>query len=886
MSKTLVLSASEKTGDAAKEEELENNVINFYYNKNDNAYLYEVEYYGQNLGDDNYELIQSENIEVPIADDPETKEVESTTVALSDIYNRHYAQIFAVNGFTRVAGATKQVVTNSDGTSVTTDLSDNDSFTVTSDKKTTIRVYFNRKTYSYTYRYVDYHAERKYLDTDESQREGMWDGVMETHNSASNERVEKEVTIPAPSELTYDSKPYIRVSENDVVLTIAPDENNPDVNVINVYYKKFNERELQYKLVCKDSQYNELDYDNTKNPPQPLYGGLSSTAQTVDTYSEIQNVNFYDFNDAIDPTLDESLPLTDRYLHNHRYNFLGWYDNPEGTGTPLSADAELTPAEMVGDTEELPARNSTYYAVVEQVMVHANFEFRTVEQELPIGGDSGETEEDRQAAEIVRNAPIDTDGSKTGKYFNFTAPSNYKSGAPTPWERSAGYNLTVEPKDDRVYKYEFAEWWEEDLTPGENYGKLIRKKNWNSDGEWSPTVLQQVLDRQGDKHIIAVYKRRTVNEMPYTIKYRFKTRTNGVKDFVVKGTLNADQLNEQHTDACINNSGCFELTDEFIMSKAPFESNHGETLLWKDTNIEKTSAKGNASAEKESERADRIITTVTAEQTVKTVHVNYRLNDSDAYTPIQTTIGANRNTDEKLAALDLRGNDSFKYWAIRKSEGGEVIAKCYDSWFTFCIFDNYYVSPVFDDTNSSVDDTEIVLTHLDYSRNRWTDEDGNLLPNGSTDWLFTDFEIAFGGDDYKLQNNSNYTAGIVFEYCAKEYEGDKDYPSNEANLKEAIKNKSTVYYYDGIKRRSISVNNIPNLSLTNKNRVQYAKPFYNNYTESEGIKTYKNRNYVLKATAYLIDNDDVILSNSVYICMKDIGSLDNALGNMKVITTD
>lgn len=1018
MSKSLVLSASELTGDAAKAEELENNVINFYYNQNDSDYLYEVEYYGQNVDDNGYELIQNENIEVAIADDPDTPEVEPTTVLLSEIYNRQYAQIFDSNGFTRVPGATQQIVANSDGTSVTTALSDNGSFTVTSDQRTTIRVYFDRRSYPYTYRYVDYHAERKYLDTDEAERDGMWNGVMETHYSTSNERVEKEVTIPAPTDLTYDSKPYIRVSENDIVLMIAPDESNPDVNVINVYYRKFDERELQYKLVCKASPYNDLDYDITKNPPQPLFGGLSMTGQTVDAYSEIQSVNFYDFNNALDPMADESLPETERYLYNHRYTFLGWFDNPEGTGTPLSADAVLTPAEMVNNTEELPDHNTTFYAVVEQDMVHANFEFRTVEQALPMGGDSGETEEDRQAAVIVGAAPMDSDGSKTGDAFNFSDPNNYTSGAPTPWERSFGYNLTVDPIDDRVYKYEFAEWWEEDLTPGENYGKLIRKKNWNSDGEWSPTVLQQVLDRQSDKHVIAVYTRREVAELPYTINYTFVDRFGETKTFVKTGTLTADELNENSPNAKVTADGDFRLTDEFIIANSPYESNYGQTLRWSDRQIEKTSVKGNEAEG----TVDRIVTNVTAVQSTKRVFANYKLTPDELYNShiINSFYGANYKLDEQM--LDMKApaaynGMAFSYWAVRKSplDSAPVVAKSYDTLFDLCLMDNYYISPVYegaapgsgsktavlgmadgiaqgnedwlawtwnegedgewvrpdgsmtfnglkakvkfvrvpsgtavtdgvwDETfeesvwnysldldvqdgrtftlinyyqdgskkmygewsespeqapaEPAADEPEVILTHLDYSRNRWTDENGNISNTGETDLLFTDFEIAFEDNREQIYGeNSEYRAGVVFELCGTlsatatfNPERDYGYYSDPDKLKAAVLNRAASYTTQNkegaaaTKTRKIQCSEIDTANMTNRNRIEFSQYYKNAYSvtdNGDGTTTvkYTNSNYLLKATAYLIKGDTVTLSNSVYICLKSEAAKDLAIG--------
>lgn len=680
------------------------------------------------------------------------------------------------------------------------------------------------------------------------------------------------------------------------------------------------------------------------------------------------------------------MPESERYLHNHRYTFLGWFDNPEGTGTPISADAVLTAAEMVNNTEELPNYNTTYYAVVEQDIVHANFEFRTVEQALPMGGDSGETEEDRQAAVIVGNAPTDTDGSKTGDAFNFTDPGNYVSGAPTPWERSAGYNLTIDPVDNRVYKYEFAEWWEEDLTPGDNNGKLIRKKNWNSDGEWSPTVLQQVLDRRSDKHVIAVYKRRDVASIPYTISYHFTSRTGEEKTYVKKGTLSGDDLDENIANPKITTDGDFRLTDEFILANAPYESNHGEVLSWSDSPeyITKTSIKG----DEEQGTVDRIVTDVTAVQAKKNVYANFRTTPSGEYTTISIPYGANYNQSENMLSIkaaETYGGKAFSYWEVRKTVDGEVITKSYDTLFDLCMMDTYWITPVYQNPETPVGENtvtldpsalvvgnedwlawtwgdgvdgtlifpskglvfnglsekvkfvrvpkgtasletnwsnvwnqtaeldvaygvnnggvfkltgwgyekemygewaseatslnEITLTHIGDTRNTWTDANNEVPANGSTDILYTDFEIAFedGAEDIYTAPAGTYRTGVVLELCAtlpadKSFDPTKNYGlvSNVENLSDAILKNQSSYVYDPTKpskTRSLQISDIPQSSLTNHDRVQYGKSYRNTYKYVSEEKTYINARYLLKATAYLVKDGEVTLSNSVYVCL-------------------
>ncbi len=172
----------------------------------------------------------------------------------------------------------------------------------------------------------------------------------------------------------------------------------------------------------------------------------------------------------------------------------------------------------------------------------------------------------------------------------------------------------------------------------------------------------------------------------------------------------------------------------------------------------------------------------------------------------------------------------------------------------------------------------LTLEHIDYSRNRWTDEDGVIdYSTGATDLLYTDFEVAFAGDNERIYNNSDYRVGLVYEFCTTvpdnvTFNPDKDYgaKSDETNLKAAIVAQSTSYDYknNGTSARTIVVDDIDTSELTNKNRIQAALGLKNKCVNGK----YTNANYLIKVTAYLIDknnNNAVSLSNSVYTCLRE-----------------
>ena len=917
ISQTMVLSAStEDTEEAQRTEELATNVITFYYTKNDTEYLYQVEYYKQNIDDDDYSLAQTDVMEVEIADDPDTPAVEDTTIRLSDLYNGQTPQSYIANGFARVPGATQVIVTDSSGASTVTTAADDAVLTITATERTTVKIYFDRNRYGYTVQYVDYHQERTYLDTPAGERGDMWNGLIDTFDSDTTYRVEHEISVDAPQDLTYETHPYTRINNQTLQLTIGPiSEINPDINVIKIYYKKFYERELQYKLVCVND--NELtDYDDETGAP--LYGGLSSTDQTIESYDSIADVTFYSFNNA-------KAPGTNTYLHDHRYTFLGWYTvneyDPEHPEQNRLTTAETLTKSAMGLNESLPARDSTYYALVKQDTVKANFEFRIVEEALPTPDPDATTEEeiavDNAAALIVANAVSDPNGDYTGGRFVFTDPSDYVNNTEIMWRRSEGYSLSIQPKDNRVYKYEFTEWWEENTTTHQ----MIRHHNLHN-SEWDVTSIERQLDRKEDKHIIAVYKRRAVTDMPYTISYRFTTRFGEEKSFIKKGVLNAEQLDESGENCAITSDGDYRLTDSFILRQSPFESNYGEELSWSDAEdcMEKTSEKGHDAipASKEGEEdvpatVDRTIAAVTAQQTVKSVYANYRLSpDAEAYTALRSFYGANCELDEGLKVIEAPATYNgmqFSHWAVRKSESesAPVIAKGYDPIFDLCMMDTYWITPVYEDApapagDPAEDPTEadptVTLAHLDYSRNRWTDSEGEIASSGETDLLFSDFEIAFEDFGVDIDHSAEHHCGVIFEVCARvpdevTFDPDKDYKAvtNYENLADAIKDHIdgkpiTQYEFKTGKRRSVQFCDIPNSDLTNHDRIVFSKYYQNAYTESDGVRSYSNSPYLLKATAYLVKDGKVTLSNSIYVCYKTIAAQDDALAGMIVIGSD
>ena len=892
-SQTLILSAS--TADTPEEqeaEELRNNVITFLYHKNVTEYVYETEYYTKNLEGDDYSLFGKESLEIPIAASG------ATTVAVQDLFMRPLARQIESEGFERAENKVVYTSVNIEGTvSGDTPVADDGTITIVDTDKKTIRLYFERKSYPYFYKYIDHSAAKAYEQATEEERASMWDGVLKSFTNNGTAPVGTTVTIPAATDYNYTNPTtqevtaYTRLTKSDgtldnVTVTIQPAENGSLVNLVKIYYRKDIERDLNYQMVCVNKN-GETDYDTVTG--DPLFGRLSVNRQTVESFDQIQDVTFHDTNDE---KIREGSSEID--MHLHRYDFLGWYTTPAyDEQHPEQHRLTTNPVlkkEDLGTNGSLPDRDVKYYALVKQKMVQMDVDFYFCDEytknQITTMSDAVFKEYLQQKIDGDQLKPC---GEYGGKEVIFSSPSLYENHTQIAWHKTDGYSLYMQNVDNKVYKYEFAEWWEIDEAKNND---LIPKHNWNS-GEWSPDSLASQLSRTKNQHLIAVYARREVTELPYTLNYKFTDRYGDNKTYVKAGTLTGDDLNENSENTKITRDGFYALTDEFILANAPYESNFAQVLNWTDhpDYVNKNSVIGDSTHG----TVDRIITDVNAAQSKKTVFANFRTTPTGEYTSISIPYGSNYKQSENMLAITAAeeyGGKPFAYWEVRKTESGAVVAKSYEPLFDLCMMDSYWMTPVYADEKPT-DESFITLTHIDNTRNTWTDDKNEVPEGGTTDKLYADFEIAFkdGATDIYTSTEGTYRTGVVFEQCktlgANEvFDAAQDYgfESNPDTLKAAILDSKKQYAYsadDSSLTRKLQVSDIPRSSLTNHDRVQYSKRYSNNYKIENEEKTYTNGRYLLKATAYLIKDGQVTLSNSVYVCLAAEAEKDLAIDNGK-----
>lgn len=377
----------------------------------------------------------------------------------------------------------------------------------------------------------------------------------------------------------------------------------------------------------------------------------------------------------------------------------------------------------------------------------------------------------------------------------------------------------------------------------------------------------------------------------YNLDFTYTDRYGAEKSYKATGSLTI-----QEAQSFMNEEGEIELSEEFIMSKAPYESNHAKDFRWGGDEDEKITrgvdSNGNPTA---------VIEDI---QTQKPVVINYKTTDDEEapYQRVSVPYGEIVKLDNENPTLynkngsyitaDEKGVEGgeFSYWKIEKKaenggEGMQEIARCYYPDFNYAALGSYTITPVYEGEKPFTGDgTSTSLSLLEYNRNQWTDEGG--VKTGATDRLYADFEVSFR-DNGKLINSEDwkegnpYTCGVVFEVCGKLSEEQAQnfsaniagvsYDTDIASLKEAIKESQSK-----CGDRTLIYNVIDKSKLTNKNRLELFQGFGNTTKTNDetGEEELNNALFVIKAYSYMMKegSEDVILSNPVYINLYDVAT--------------
>lgn len=372
-------------------------------------------------------------------------------------------------------------------------------------------------------------------------------------------------------------------------------------------------------------------------------------------------------------------------------------------------------------------------------------------------------------------------------------------------------------------------------------------------------------------------------KIPYKITFNYEPRLESdAKQYVVKGEFTSEYILKHGA----------ELTEEFVMSVAPYEDNFFNTIKWDSSKIIFDNSGEIKTAVVNSTTSSRTVTVKALDAEGKPIKA-YELNGPE-YT--STVVYGSLLTYDNLCGLDdaqkeeiANGNKyiyvaepeyngkKFSYWQISTSsdmnDKSAYVTKCFSQEFNYIAYNHYYIWPVYGESQS-ITGASTTLNFLDYSRNQSTGLEGE----NKTDRVFADFALAFdsNGIQLKTYNGTNIKVGMFLEVCGdlksdstgkvitdiNYYKDKPEYSTSETDLdsiKKAIlagsSTKSLTYTTADGKERKLLNKPIDINSLDNKNRIEYYVGYNNNDN---------NQKKLMRAYSYVIVDNEITLCSTPY----------------------
>lgn len=422
-------------------------------------------------------------------------------------------------------------------------------------------------------------------------------------------------------------------------------------------------------------------------------------------------------------------------------------------------------------------------------------------------------------------------------------------------------------------------------------------------------------------------------KVPYKVQFSYTDRMGDPKYYNRAGYVDPENTSsytfvEKNTETNGEGSKAVEvtLTDSFILTLAPYESNFTKNLTWNKTPVSNTAfdssdSKSIASAVVNSTQSDR------------TIHLNIYKDSEGKPTPLINNDGVFKlyekdgNSELPYGSVfytdngdgtytyditaektytDEDGTHQFMYWAIysdSKCEEKDLVIKAYNSegHFSYVAYDNCWIVPVYGESSTPVASVKEVSTStqfMEVTRNQWTADknssfDGfdadnmktldtaqDFIKGNGEDKLYADFVLNFFYNGKQLSvfdpDSSKVQTGIVMQKLKLEndsigvgYNTDMKYYANKYinDLSEAAEDAKRKILTDDSSIESLK-KQIDNNRLDNKNRLQYYARFNN--TEANVNCVYRVYTYIKYVNE---SNEPVVkLGDPIYFTLYDVAN--------------
>lgn len=422
-------------------------------------------------------------------------------------------------------------------------------------------------------------------------------------------------------------------------------------------------------------------------------------------------------------------------------------------------------------------------------------------------------------------------------------------------------------------------------------------------------------------------------KVPYKVQFSYTDRMGNQKYYNKAGYVDPENTssytfdeNATNVEGVESHSVKVTLTNSFILSLAPYESNFTKNLTWNETPDSNTAfdssdSKSIASAVVNSTQSDRTIhlnvfrdknTNEPTSYNNENGHFELFTKGGSAELPYNSVFYT-KNPDGTYkyditapkTYTDKGKTLQFMYWAIYSDPGcNNLVIKAYniDGGFSYVSYDNYWIVPVYGESSTpsaSVKEVYTSTQFMEVTRNQWTadtnssfvgfdadsmttlDSAKDFIKGDGEDKLYADFVLNFFYNGKQLSvfdpNSENVKTGVLIQRLALDknetgtgYITDLDYYANKydetalTQAKNDAINKITTNKSDitSVKQQ------INNNRLDNKNRLQY-------YTRFNNVKG--NNDCVFRLYTYIqytgASGETVVeLSDPVYFTFYDIAN--------------
>lgn len=421
-------------------------------------------------------------------------------------------------------------------------------------------------------------------------------------------------------------------------------------------------------------------------------------------------------------------------------------------------------------------------------------------------------------------------------------------------------------------------------------------------------------------------------KVPYKVQFSYTDRMGNQKYYNKAGYVDPENTssytfdeNATNVEGVESHSVKVTLTNSFILSLAPYESNFTKNLTWNETPDSNT-------AFDSSDNKSIASAVVNSTQSDRTIHLNvFRDKNTNEPTSSNNENGNfelfTKNGSSELpynSVFYTKNSDGtytyditapktytdkgktlqFMYWAIYSDPGcNNLVIKAYniDGGFSYVSYDNYWIVPVYGESSTPVASVKEVYTStqfMEVTRNQWTagnadsfngfdadsmttlDTAADFIKGNGEDKLYADFVLNFFYNGKQLNvfdpNSSKVQTGIVMQKLELEkdsigvgYNTDMEYYASKytADLSVAAEDakKKILTGESSIESLTKQINNN---RLNNKNRLQYYARFNN--TEANANCVYRVYTYI----KYVNESNETVveLGDPIYFTLYDIAN--------------